>query len=92
MLFCMIEMVINADPEAPCVLAASNVHHKELKPRGFVLAFNLEAKHDPQVAQHFRAILERLIELEPKNSDQSQSMRDAIAACIASDEVEVQFL
>jgi hypothetical protein len=93
LLHCILDGVLDTDPNFPKLFAAPIVHSKTSKIKSFVLAFNLEKAQDPQVAVHFKALLNRLLEIPPAISSEEQKiMREAIAACIPDNEPSIKIL
>lgn len=86
--------VLSGEPGFPKIIASSICDRESQKLMGCFVALSFKQQHDPQVAQHFKALLGRLLEIgaEDELPEQQQMMRDAIAACQPSDEVEIQIL
>lgn len=86
--------VLSGDPGFLKIIAAPICNRQTQQPIGCFVGLSFKQKHDPQVAQHFKALLERLLEIgiETELPEQTQMMREAIAACKSSDEVEIKIL
>ena len=90
----IIQSVLSGKPGFPKIIATPLCGRKSQEIIGCFVLLSFKQKHDPQVAQHFKALLERLLEIgaEYESPEQQKMMRNAIAACKSSDEVEVKIL
>jgi hypothetical protein len=91
-LFLAMDAVLSGKPGSPRIIAAPVVSGVDDNVIGCILTLNLNVNHDPKIAIHFKALMERLLEIEGEPLAQTQMMRNAIAACKSSDEAEIKIL
>jgi hypothetical protein len=93
-LFLVMENVLSGEPGFPRIIAAPVAGREDDKVIGCILTLNLNVKHDPKIAIHFKALIERLLELEIENEspETTQMMRDAIAACQTNENPSIKIL
>ena len=85
--------VLMGAPDHPKIMSASAINPASEKVCGVVIVLNLEVHHDPLVAQHTKALLERLLLVNgPTESDEANELLvEAIAAITAENKVEITF-
>jgi hypothetical protein len=88
-----IAVVLRGKPKSPKIIVLP-IGQTDDRVVGCILAINLDRAHDPQVAAHFKALLQRLLELNSSGEGETQiaEIQAAIAACKSSEEGEIKIL
>jgi hypothetical protein len=86
--------VLSGEPGFPKIIAAPICDRESQQLMGCFVTLSFKQQHDPQVAKHFKALLERLLEIgaEDELPEQQQMMRNAIAACQSANEPSIKIL
>jgi hypothetical protein len=89
-----IAVVLKGELESPKIVAIPIGLKTDDLIAGCVFLINLDRAHDPQIAQHFKSLMQRLLELDGRTEEPEQIalMQAAIAACKSLDEVEIKIL
>ena len=90
----LISAILAADPDFPPLMAVPSLSPEDFSPVAFLVAINLKVLHDPVIVQHMKALIQRMIAIDPSMPpEQKQIMEDAIAAFKCKErEAEVKFL